>query len=191
MGNPRKFGPVAKNEAVPKKPGLRLRKSDPVGPPILRHVRQSSDTDQRLFLLALGIIALGIWVYIAERPSVATPFFAGFNISDRTTPILGRIALQFPSFAHAFSFSVFSAALVARSRYSLALVCGSWFALNAVFEFGQLANTAQLATRVFGQESYISSYFLNGVFDPLDLLAAAFGSLLAYWLLVRSRSVDS
>ena len=149
-------------------------------------------------LLAIGCLALtaGVLVYLTDRQASHAPLMPAVTaLSGRH--LFGALGGWLPSFVHPLSFSLFSAALLAPGRRREYGACAFWFAVNAAFEIGQHPQVnrplADALQDVLGQGSFaraLQSYFLRGTFDPGDLIAAAFGSAVAAWLLRRLRATQ-
>jgi hypothetical protein len=125
-----------------------------------------------LWLAGCAALALGVSVYLIDR-SAAHRWF-------------GAVGGWLPSFAHAFAFSLFSAALLSPRPDWQYGACGFWLAVNAVFEVGQHPQVreplADALRRSVGQGPLarsVENYFLRGTFDIGDLVAAALGAAMA------------
>lgn len=133
--------------------------------------------------VALLSLASGVVVYVLVRdsavlawlpatPSPAVPF------ADWSGPL--------PSFLHTLGFILLTAvAAGVRRRGSLAVVSLAWVVVESLFELGQHPLLAgALAASLSGLPGLAGAgpYFVNGTFDPLDLLAVAVAGGLA-WVL--------
>jgi len=143
-----------------------------------------------LWLVGGGALALGVLVYLTDRPVASAPLLLSLLGLQGTRPWFGALGGWLPSFVHPLAFSLFSAALLTpqpRWQYS---ACGFWFAVNAAFEIGQHPQLrgplADALRQEIGQGTVaraVENYFLLGTFDPGDLAAAAFGAALAACIL--------
>jgi hypothetical protein len=138
-------------------------------------------------LVALGgiALALGLIVYLTDRdashaaliPEVAA--LAGSNV-------FGALGQWLPAAVHPFAFSLLTAAALPSRlawRYG---ACAAWCVVNIAFEVGQhplfsghLVSALQATSGQFVPGRALSSYFLHGTFDAADIVAGAFGALLA------------
>ncbi len=107
--------------------------------------------------------------------------------------MFGFIGQSLPTFAHVFAFCLLTAALLAGGKKAAMSVCLGWFLVDVAFELGQhsaLAPALSTLTPLWFAHLPIlnqtDSYFLNGTFDPLDLLAIALGALAAYVVIQRT-----
>ena len=91
-----------------------------------------------------------------------------------------------PSFLHTLGFILLTAvAAGVRRRGSLAVVSLTWVGVESLFEIGQHPLLAgALAAGLSGLPGLAGagSYFVNGTFDPLDLLAVVLAGGLAWAL---------
>ena len=65
------------------------------------------------------------------------------------------------------------------------VICVAWFTIDSMFELGQRYghNIFEYLPQWFGKipmSDIFRSYFINGVFDVIDLLAIGFGSITAF-----------
>ena len=138
-------------------------------------------------LAAIGcaVFALGLLVYLMDRdaskaafiPSVA--WLAGSNV-------FGALGGWLPSFAHTFAFSLFTAAVLPERGVPRYGACIAWFAVNVAFEVGQhpvvsvrLAELLQGGLGGLPLTRSLANYFVYGMFDPGDIVAALLGALAA------------
>lgn len=138
-------------------------------------------------LVVAGCCALswGLLVYLTDRANLAAGWPQGLGIDGRS--LFGAAGEWLPSFAHAFAFSLFTAAALpgaAALRYG---ACIAWGAINVVFEFGQhpalkaawagLLAPSPLAHNRPGR--LLAAYCLHGTFDWHDVAAAVGGAVAA------------
>jgi len=143
-------------------------------------------------LIGLSVLLLGTLVYIVDRPPVQTYFvyknFVNISLHNTLPNLFGLIGNSLPSFVHAFSFILITAGLLQCQKRGCLIICVCWFLTDFIFELGQNFN-ALSSTMVPDWFSGIlflensKNYFLSGTFDPNDLTAIAFGTILAYFAL--------
>lgn len=127
------------------------------------------------FLCGLFLLAAGGLVYALDRPAGSIELLPPALVHD--SGLLGPLAGSLPSFLHAMSFSLMTAALLAPTLRMRAGACGAWLALNWMFEIAQ----ASAFRRTVG-------IGMAGTFDPQDMLAALLGSACAFLLLQATAS---
>ena len=145
-------------------------------------------------VLALGVLILGTAVYFLDRPWQQTIFVPGdLSLFHLTPAVFGFIGQSLPTFAHVFAFCLLTAALLAGGKKAAMTVCLGWFLVDVAFELGQHSALAPALSTLtppwFAHLPILdqtASYFLDGTFDPLDLLAIASGALAAYVVIQRS-----
>ena len=150
-----------------------------------------------LVAIALGVLLLGTMVYVSDRaPSSAAlvPRFVRVN----SAPWFGVVGQWLPSLAHAFSFSLLSAAALPRRFTPMCLACATWGLVDTAFELGQhpaLRDAAAHASEsLLGHGrigSGVAAYFIRGTFDPGDLVAAALGAAAAAGLMMAMHWVEA
>ena len=98
-----------------------------------------------------------------------------------------------PTFVHALVMSLLTAAVLGIRRGTALGACAAWCAVEIVFEASQhptlgLRLLASLPSDLADAGAFraIANFVRTGTFDPLDIAAAAFGSLAAYAVLTRS-----
>ena len=138
-----------------------------------------------LAAIATLALAAGCLVYLTDRGLVPT---ASMSLIAALAGSIGfgALGLWLPSFVHAFSFSLFSAAALpscARPRYGACLV---WAVVNVAFEVGQhpslstgLAALVQDRLGTMPPAPMLALYFVHGTFDWSDIAAALLGALAA------------
>jgi hypothetical protein len=147
--------------------------------------------------LLLGIAALtlllAMFVYVVDRPAGSAylmPSWLIAHVPGRS--LFGAVGDWLPSFAHAFSFSVFTAALLPATRWRPWVASGLWCVVGAALELGQHPALSQpmaaalpawfARVPVF---DHLGVYWLHGGFDTADLVAVAAGCAAASVCLVR------
>lgn len=138
--------------------------------------------DIRRFALGAACLFLGAVLYLVVRPAGASGEWLGVA----------------PTFLHVVAMILLVAALWPPSRRGALFLCVAWFAINVFFELGQhpalSAVLAQWLGGLCGEWAGCrrgAQFFLRGVFDTGDLLAAGAGALAAWWLLARTAARGS
>lgn len=78
---------------------------------------------------------------------------------------------SFPSFAHVFSFSIFTWLVLEKSYANSSILF--WSIINIVFEIAQMINTHSFTWL----PRYIELYFFHGTYSHWDIVAILFGAL--------------
>jgi hypothetical protein len=132
-----------------------------------------------VILMALIIGALYYWL---TRPVGSAVFLKLLPSAplDLQSAHIGRWLDWLPTFIHVFAFSLLTWLVFGR-RHEL-IACTLWGVINAMFELGQALPSSLI--RYFPEALNLHNYLLRGVFDLLDLVACALGSLLA-WTIIR------
>lgn len=145
-------------------------------------------------VIAVGVLALGVLVYLLDRPAGSAPHLSALHAFAAWPEYsFGRLGQHLPTFAHVFGFSVLTAAWLGPSWHAKA--CVAWLATNATFELGQHTDVARMIGYLVppGREpaplaSALASYARNGTFDPWDLVSMGVGAFAAYVLLRYPRT---
>lgn len=147
--------------------------------------------------ISIGFLTLcaGFLLYLFNRPSDI--YFVSFikgaeNLHSLALPFPAGIGGALPSFLHVFAFSLLLGGLLACRKTGYLIICCAWLFTNVLFEFGQRhsISASQVIPKWFEGIFILEntrSYFLNGTFDFLDLLASSVGAVVAFWVLVRTR----
>jgi hypothetical protein len=154
--------------------------------------------NKRQALIGLAAILLGVLVYLTDRPPWQTPWFSGhFSLYRLNLRVFGHLGNNLPSFFHVFGLSVLTAGIAARGAKSYAFACGLWLVVDFSFELLQSITVQNMFPLICGSHGQITgllmriqSYSLNGVFDLRDLLAATFGAVCAYCLLLPTQGKE-
>lgn len=136
--------------------------------------------------LACSSIGMGYFVYLFGRPGPA--IYAIPNTLEQWTqffPVLGEISGQLPAFFHTYAFILLTFIVLGKHfRHRLFVSIALWVSLESLFEIGQHPIVSNALVRVipdwFGQSPILNittSYFQQGTFDPLDLLAIVLASI--------------
>jgi hypothetical protein len=148
-----------------------------------------------IFGVATTVLLAGVAVYAIGRApgSGGVVPFAGYfwQSGQRSfTPFFG----SFPSFAHAFAFSVFMALVLPWRPAWIAASCALWAVIDVAFEIGQhpavVAKLPAWMHQVTGFDR-LRQYLTSGTFDLLDVVAAVLGAIAAYGLLSRAGRFES
>lgn len=142
----------------------------------------------RLLVVAGGALLLGVGVYALTRPigsAYLLPAILEFDSSSLSLPaILGG---SLPAFLHVYTFALLTIVVLGVTPKRAAWAAAAWCALDLLFEFGQWPPLAErLAAGLpgwFGQVpvlDHVGAYFVQGSFDPVDLLATLLGAVMAY-----------
>jgi hypothetical protein len=140
------------------------------------------------FMMLLGFVALtfGILVYVFDRSSTAVYFVPdSWQLAETTPLFFGELGNYLPAFFHALAFALFINAIAGR-RY-IGFMCVIWFVAEVLFELAQIDPIAFRISGVlpgwFTQLPIlenISSHFLAGRFDRVDVLFLMLGCATAY-----------
>ena len=92
---------------------------------------------------------------------------------------------------HVFSFILITAGLIFCNRRGYLIICLSWFVIDSAFEVGQKLTTwpSRILPEWFTGIPFLENtgnYFFQGTFDFIDLAAIAFGTMIAYFVLVAT-----
>lgn len=141
----------------------------------------------RLLFIAFLALVLGVMVYVTARAPATTAFLpTDLDMAIAWSPTVMAIAGNLPTFFHTLGFSLILVWLSGPGRMFAAGVCTGVFAVEALFEVGQHPPASQWLYSHLPHwlPERIGNYFLAGVFDPYDLVAAAAGATLALLLVV-------
>lgn len=142
-----------------------------------------------LLVIAGFVWALGLLVYVTDRPLAHAVLMPSLDGWHRARPLFGALGDSLPSFAHPFVLALLTAAVLreARSRYA---ACAVWCGIDVAFECGQhpsiresLAHAMHALLDPVRLGQPLADYFLRGTFDPGDIVAAVLGGLAAAVLL--------
>jgi hypothetical protein len=162
--------------------------------------RPPSPAAAGLVTAALIALALGLAVYLLDRPAGHAALLPAAWSAATAPGVFGALGGWWPSFAHPFAFALLGQACCADGRRPAWGVCVGWWAVNMAFECAQhpaVAPTVAVALLAgFGAEGVaatlarpVAAYLLRGTFDPGDLVAATLGALAAAGLIARARAV--
>jgi hypothetical protein len=131
-------------------------------------VMEFARIEARLCTGALLVLTAGVGVYALARG--AHPLLPGFAAWSGPLPTL----------LHTAAFVLLSLAVCAPWPRLAPVVCAGWVLLEAAFELLQLDAVAHMpALQALGRAEPLVRAYLNGRFDPFDILAAVCGALVA------------
>jgi hypothetical protein len=137
------------------------------------------------WVLGLAALALGMVVYLVDR-NPAHSLLAPGIAAHAGAPVFGALGGWLPSWAHAFAFSLFTAAALPVGRVPHYGACVAWGAINVAFELGQHPQVSPRLAQALSTGFWpppvarpLAQYFLRGTFDVGDLVAACLGALAA------------
>lgn len=138
-------------------------------------------------LFALGGLALvsGLLIYLTDRDASRTLLIPTVSLLAGAN-VFGLVGLWWPSFAHPFAFSLFTAAVAGPRVTPPYGACIAWGVLNLAMEFAQhpaLSPRLVEALHSFphgGRTSgAIANYLSRGTFDIADVAAIVAGAACA------------
>ena len=148
-------------------------------------------TNFKLILAAGSALAIGILVYLFDRRADVYFLPEALSASNNLPALFGILGHSLPSLLHVYAFILLTAACLPRGRAWALAACLSWFAIECLFEAGQHPRLRNLVvSRIpewFDGVPLLEAsrnYFLNGIYDPLDIAASAAGAAAA-WLTIR------
>jgi len=145
-------------------------------------------------LIGLAGLIAGLLIYLIDRPPEQIYFIyriAKISLYNILPDLFGSIGNYLPAFIHVFSFILITAGLFFCQKRGYLIICLGWFLVDCGFEVGQKFNNLALkiipdwlAGIPFLENT--ESYFLQGTFDVIDLLAIAFGTIISYLILLTT-----
>jgi hypothetical protein len=147
---------------------------------------------QRVWIVALLALLTGTAIYLLGRDWSTVHLLAWAAELQGHGPALqlGSWSGSVPSFAHACGFSLLTALVLGGGPIRAGIACLFWGVTDSVLELLQRpAWSAALPPLPPGVADLpllnnVSAYFVHGVFDVLDLVAIALGTVTA-WLVAR------
>ncbi len=147
---------------------------------IIAHKKES------LIRAALGfsVLLLGAVEYIFNRPPESSHLGIIIKCLAGNFPrinLFGIFGGVVPDFAHAFAFSLFTMVLFPGAARKLrVLICLFWLAVDVIFETGQffghqIAGVINTFLPPNTVTSLLKGYFVNGKYDPMDILVIGLG----------------
>ena len=148
-----------------------------------------------LLVFALLLFALAFAVYMFDRPAGSAylmPGWLAMHVPGRS--VFGAAGQWLPSFAHAFAFTVLTAAVWPMARRRRAgFAAGLWCAIGSALEIGQhpaLARPLSEALPAWFAAvpvlDHLGAYWLRGGFGADDLIAIVAGCATAGWLVAMA-----
>lgn len=146
-------------------------------------------------VLGAAVLLLGLLLYAHARPPLYN-FLTDLQLPNLVQWVshssFGWWCSFLPSFIHVMSMSLICAALLPQEKWTFLLVCASWVFIDTVFELLQLTAPFVSVHYNGGLDRYALientiGYFIDGTFDPNDLLAVLVGGLIAYAVLFITR----
>ena len=143
-------------------------------------------------MIGVAGLLVGSLVYLIDRPPDQTYFvsFTKVNISlfNAIPNLFGVIGNTLPDFLHVFSFILITAGLFSCRKRGYLIICLSWFIVDSAFELCQKYNSLPLRIIPDWFEGIpflenTKNYFQRGTFDIVDLVAIAFGTATAYFVI--------
>jgi len=138
-----------------------------------------------MVLLAALLSAIGVVVYTFDR-GAAVYFLSGWT-SAPALSVFGPLADHLPTFLHTLVFILVTAAILRPWPRTLPATCAAWFLIECLFEIGQMAPIdgyiAAAIPEWFGSVPLLritSDYFIQGIYDPFDVLSIGIGAVVAY-----------
>lgn len=147
-------------------------------------------------LIAIIALFLGLQVYLYDRqPEHVYLLFHNFSLAHGHYSLFGVLGNCLPSFVHVYAFILFAAAVAGSPSARLLRICTVWFVVASLFEVAQHPTISPIIAAAvpawFMRVPILdntAAYFLNGTFDPLDLLSIALGTIAAYFTVVLTRN---
>jgi hypothetical protein len=141
-----------------------------------------------LFAVAIGVLCIGVLVYVFDRQPEFVYFLPGWlSLNRMTGGLFGSIGNYLPTFIHVYVFILLTVVVAVPAMTKLIPICLAWFTIDSLFEVAQIHPIAQsISSHSPGWFSGIpflentADYFLLGTFDVLDLLSIAAGTFAAY-----------
>jgi hypothetical protein len=146
-------------------------------------------------LIGVVVLVVGSLIYLIDRPPDQTYFVysspINISLSNTISNLFGSIAIgnSLPEFIHVFSFILITAGLIFCNKRGYLIICLAWFLVDSAFEVGQKFTTwpSRIIPDWFAGIPFLENtenYFLHGAFDFTDLAAIAFGTVIAYFVLL-------
>ena len=144
-------------------------------------------SDIVLALTALAVLALGVLVYVLDRP-VGTAYFLppSLSFAKGQHSWFGSWGGRLPEFAHVYAFILLTVAVSPWPK-RLLLVCVLWWVLATMAEIGQhpavAPHVVAFVPHWFHRVPVLdntASYFVHGTFDPWDIVVIVLGAVSAY-----------
>ena len=146
-------------------------------------------------LIGTGALALGLLVYLTDRPPEETYFLARIGVTHGlygfVPPSFGRLGWNLPSFLHVFAFILITGGILGCRKTGSLVVTLGWLVTESAFEVGQKFPewSQSLVPRWFDSLPILENarnFFRTGTFDPWDMVAATVGAMAAYLALLAT-----
>ena len=141
-----------------------------------------------LLIVAALLLVVGVIVYAVDRGGAAY-FLFGWSASHGEVELFGPAGNHLPTFIHPLAMILLTAAVLRPWPELLPAIACGWFAIDSLFELGQLspldARVVTFLPAWFEDVPVLEAsadYFMNGTFDPLDILSIGLGAVAAYWI---------
>jgi hypothetical protein len=147
------------------------------------------DINKVQVLTGMIALVLGFMVYLLRSPGSVCFVPAWFpTLSPRSgiPSYIVIVANGLPDFIHPFAFALLTSGLISSSSRGIQfLICLGWFILESFFEFGQYYKDGYLRFIPSWLDSIpflqnAKNFFLNGTFDPWDILFILGGTVTAF-----------
>lgn len=147
----------------------------------------------RQVYIGLMVLLLGTLIYLTDRSPDQIYFVykspVEISLHNTLPNLFGFIGNSLPSFVHVFCFILVTAGFLRCQKRGCIIICSIWFLIDCTFELGQkfkLLFTTMVPDWFSGILflENIKNYFLSGTFDYNDLVAIAFGTIFAYFVLL-------
>ena len=161
---------------------------------ILKTIRPPRINKLQILIGVFGLV-FGSLVYLIDRPpdQIYFVYTSPINITlfNIIPNLFGVIGNSLPEFIHVFSFILITAGLIYCQKRGFIIICSSWFLVDCAFELGQKFNKwpSRIIPDWFTSIPFLENtdnYFLQGTFDFIDLAAIAFGTIIAYFVLLTT-----
>lgn len=129
------------------------------------------------FMIALVVFAIGILFYYYFRQPTIVAQYLGIDTLNIDATYKNYIN-WFPSFAHVFSFSIFTWLILEKHYANGAILF--WTLFNLFVEFGQM-----LTQPMNFLPQFLNNYFIRGTFSVSDAIAIIIAALCAKILIRR------
>lgn len=147
--------------------------------------------NQLQIVIGIAALALGVALYIFDRPSSLTYLVPDLFSQYEGKPVMfGVIGNHLPTFFHAFAFCLLTAGVLGSKIRGAFFICLFWCLIDGTFEIAQHPDIAnKIITFIPDWFNNIpvlentADYFLHGRFDQLDLVAILMGSVMAFGLI--------
>ena len=165
--------------------------------PAISEFPARDQTSWRQVSVGVLVLLLGSLVYVLDRPPESVPFFDTINFSHLVPNFFFPLGGNLPAFAHAFAFSLLTAAWLGGRRHHALYACGFWFSVDCLFELGQHPVLAPQFSQLFPDHfdaisilKHVEMYFVFGRFDNWDLVSIALGASTAYLFVLWTLRMD-